>query len=80
MDLLRLLEGDCRELGLEDVELDEHGYVMATLPATVEHEVPTIGLVAHVDTFPEVSGDGVQPQVVTYEGGRLRCPATRTSR
>ena len=73
-DLLRLLEQELRELGLEDVDLDEHGYVTATLPATVEHEVPTIGFLAHVDTFPDVPGENVQPQVVTYEGGRLPLP------
>jgi tripeptide aminopeptidase len=74
LDLLRMLEGECRELGLEDVELDEHGYVMATVPATVNGNAPTIGLVAHVDTFPGVSGTGVKPQVVRYEGGELPLP------
>jgi len=74
LDLLRILADECRELGLEDVELDEHGYVMATVPATVEGDAPTIGLVAHVDTFPGVSGTGVKPQVVRYEGGELPLP------
>jgi tripeptide aminopeptidase len=74
LDLLRMLADECRELGLEDVELDEHGYVMATVPATVEAEAPTIGLVAHVDTFPGVTGTGVKPQVVRYEGGELPLP------
>src|SRR6187402_1716812 len=73
-DLLRLLEGELRDLGLEDVDLDGHGYVTATLPATVDHEVPTIGFLAHVDTFPDVPGENVQPQVVAYEGGRLPLP------
>jgi tripeptide aminopeptidase len=74
LDLLRMLADECRELGLEDVELDEHGYVMATVPATVEADAPTIGLVAHVDTFPGVTGTGVKPQVVRYEGGELPLP------
>lgn len=73
-DLLRLLEQELLELGLEDVELDGHGYVTATLPPTVEHEVPTIGFLAHVDTFPDVPGENVDPQVVVYEGGRLQLP------
>jgi tripeptide aminopeptidase len=73
-DLLRLLEQELVELGLEDVELDGHGYVTATLPPTVEHEVPTIGFLAHVDTFPDVPGENVDPQVVVYEGGRLQLP------
>ena len=74
LDLLRLLADECRELGLQDVELDEHGYVMATVPATVDRETPTLGLVAHVDTFPGVTGTGVKPQVVRYEGGDLPLP------
>jgi tripeptide aminopeptidase len=74
VDLLRLLADECRELGLEDVELDEHGYVMATVPATLDRETPTVGLVAHVDTFPGVTGTGVKPQLVHYEGGDLPLP------
>jgi tripeptide aminopeptidase len=74
LELLRLLADECRELGLEDVELDEHGYVMATVPATVDGDAPTIGLVAHVDTYPGVTGTGVKPQVVRYEGGELPLP------
>jgi tripeptide aminopeptidase len=74
LDLLRLLADECRELGLEDVELDEHGYVMATVPATGGREGPTLGLVAHVDTFPGVTGTRVKPQVVRYEGGDLPLP------
>jgi tripeptide aminopeptidase len=73
-DLLRLVETELRELGLEDVELDGYGYLTATLPATVDHEVPQIGFLAHVDTFPDVPGENVQPQVVTYEGGSLPLP------
>src|SRR6476659_10468053 len=74
LDLLRMLADECREAGLQDVELDEHGYVMATVPATVDGDAPTIGLVAHVDTFPGVTGTGVKPQVVRYEGGDLPLP------
>jgi tripeptide aminopeptidase len=74
LDLLRLLAEECRELGLEDVELDEHGYVMATVPATVDRATPTVGLVAHADTYPGVTGTGVKPQVVRYEGGDLPLP------
>lgn len=71
LDLLRLLRDELAALGL-DVELDEHGYVFATVPATVEHEVPTIGLLAHVDTSPDVSGAGVDPRRVRYDGGEIR--------
>jgi tripeptide aminopeptidase len=74
LELLRLLADECRDLGLEDVELDEHGYVTATVPATVDRGAPTVGLVAHVDTYPGVTGTGVKPQVVRYEGGDLPLP------
>jgi tripeptide aminopeptidase len=74
LDLSRLLVEELRAMGIEDAELDEHGYVMATIPATVEREVPAIGLLAHVDTSPELSGADVRPQVVRYEGGELPLP------
>ena len=56
LDLSRLLERECRALGLADVSLDEHGIVMATVPATVAHQAPAIAWVAHVDTSPEYCG------------------------
>src|SRR5438046_10430524 len=71
LELLRLLRDELEQVGLSDVTMDEHGYVTGTLPATVEHEVPTIALFAHVDTAREVSGAGVAPQRVRYEGGAL---------
>jgi tripeptide aminopeptidase len=74
LDLSRLLVEELRELGLEDARLDEHAYAIATLPATTEREVPTIGLIAHVDTAPGVSGAGVRPQVVRFNGEKLELP------
>jgi len=71
LDLLRLLRDELEQVGVADVTMDEHGYVTGTLPATVEHEVPTIALFAHVDTAREVSGAGVSPQRVLYEGGEI---------
>lgn len=71
LDLLRLLRDELTELGLADVDLDGHGYVTATLPATVEHEVPPIAFFAHVDTAREVTGAGVDPQRFRYEGGEI---------
>ena len=71
LDLLRLLRDELEQVGLADVTMDEHGYVTGTLPATVEHEVPTIAFFAHVDTAREVSGAGVAPQRVRYEGGEI---------
>src|SRR5262249_8034626 len=69
--LLRLLRDELEQAGLTDAAIDEHGYVTATLPATVEHDVPTIALFAHVDTAREVSGAGVSPQRIRYEGGDI---------
>ncbi len=71
LDLLRLLLDELRELGLADAAIDEHGYVTATIPATVEREVPAIAFFAHVDTAREVSGAGVSPQRRRYEGGEI---------
>lgn len=71
LELLRLLRDEVEQAGLTDVTMDEHGYVTGTLPATVEHKVPIIALFAHVDTAREVSGAGVSPQRVRYEGGEI---------
>jgi tripeptide aminopeptidase len=71
LDLLRLLRGELEQVGIADATMDEHGYVTGTLAATVEHEAPTIALFAHVDTAREVSGAGVSPQRVRYEGGEI---------
>ena len=70
LDLLRLLADELRQLGLE-VEIDEHGYVTATLPSTVDHETPTIAFFAHVDTAREVTGAHVNPQRFRYDGGDI---------
>lgn len=71
LDLLRLLRDELEQVGLADAAIDEHGYVTATLPSTVEPGVPTIALFAHVDTAREVSGAGVSPQRIRYEGGEI---------
>jgi tripeptide aminopeptidase len=68
--LQRLLEQELREIGLTDVDLDANGYLMATVPATVDAAVPTIGFVAHVDTSPEMSGTDVKPLVHERWDGR----------
>jgi tripeptide aminopeptidase len=71
LDLLNQLVAECQALGLDGVQCDEYGYVTAAIPATVERDVPAIAFFAHVDTSPSVSGAGVAPQRVRYEGGRL---------
>jgi tripeptide aminopeptidase len=70
LDLLRMLRDELGGLGL-DVELDEHGYVFATVQATVDRDVPAIGFLAHVDTSPDVSGANVRPRRLRYEGGEI---------
>jgi tripeptide aminopeptidase len=69
---------ELHELGLADAELDQHGYVLATLPATlpatVADRVPVIALLAHVDVAPDAPAADVKPQLVRYEGGRLPLP------
>src|SRR5262245_10882029 len=61
-DLLRLLVTELETIGLEDVTIDAHGYVFATIPATSQKpDVPVIGFIAHVDTSPEMSGKNVRP-------------------
>ena len=74
LDLARLLVDELQAIGLADAELDEHGYVYATLPATVP-DTPVIGLVAHVDTSPDAPGAGVKPLVHRdYDGGVIELP------
>ena len=77
LDLSRLLVDELREIGLEDVELTEHGYVFATLPGTPG--APVIGLIAHVDTTPESPGAGRRRRSCTRTTTARRscCPATR---
>jgi tripeptide aminopeptidase len=77
LDLLRKLRDECLELGLQDVEMDENGYVFATVPATTaKKNVPVIGFIAHVDTSPEMSGKDVKAVIHrNYDGGDLELPA-----
>lgn len=62
---------ELEEIGLTDISLDANSYVMATLPANTEDELPTIGFIAHLDTSPDMSGKDVQPRIVTYAGGDI---------
>jgi len=74
--LLDELAEELRVIGLKDAVRDEHGYVMATIPATSKKKnVPVIGFVAHVDTSPEASGAGVKPIVhASWQGGDIVLP------
>ena len=69
--LLEMLRDELRALGLE-AELDQWGYVMATLPSNLDHEAPAIGFIAHVDTSPDASGKDVKAQIIRdYDGGDI---------
>ena len=68
-DLAHLLVEELKAIGLTDVEIDEHAYIMATLPSNVDHEVPTIGYVSHFDTSPDFTGADVNPQIVENYSG-----------
>lgn len=62
---------ELQELGLEEIELDEKSYLMATLPANTEKNIPLIGFIAHLDTSPDMSGKNVSPRIVSYQGGDI---------
>lgn len=70
-DLAKVIVEDLKELGLEDISLDENCYIMATLPANCTEEIPSIGFIAHMDTAPTYNGIGVNPRIVKYEGGDI---------
>jgi tripeptide aminopeptidase len=75
LELGRLLAEELRALGLPDAAQDEHGIVLATLPATVSHAAPAIAWIAHVDTSPETSGRNVRPVIHDdYDGRDLVLP------
>ena len=67
--LANMLVDELKEIGMEEVTIDENGYVMATLPANTDKDVPTIGFLAHVDTATDFTGKNVNPQIVeNYDG------------
>jgi tripeptide aminopeptidase len=68
-DLANKLAVELKKIGMEEVEIDENAYIMATLPANVSHKVPTIGFVSHFDTSPDFTGTNVRPQIIeNYDG------------
>ncbi|MEP7095863.1 MAG: peptidase T, partial [Flavobacterium sp.] len=68
-NLANKLVEELKTIGLEDVTIDDKAYIMATLPANVDHEVPVIGFISHFDTSPDFSGANVKPQIIkNYDG------------
>ena len=72
MVFAKYLKEELESIGLEDITLDEHGYLFATLPANIDKSVPTIGFIAHMDTSPDMSGKDVSPRIVqNYDGSDI---------
>lgn len=72
MFFARYLEQELKDIGMQDVSLDEHGYLYATLPANTDKPVPAIGFIAHMDTSPDCPGKDVRPRIVErYDGGDI---------
>lgn len=72
MVFAKYLKEELESIGLEDITLDEHGYLFATLPANIDKPVPTIGFIAHMDTSPDMSGKDVSPRIVqNYDGSDI---------
>lgn len=69
MEFARVLYEEMKGLGLSNVSLDEHGYVMGYIPSNMERETPAIGFIAHMDTSPEMSGSNVKPLIIENYAG-----------
>ncbi len=77
-DLANALVEELKKIGLQDVTIDKHAYIMATLPSNVAHEVPVIGFIAHFDTTPDFTGANVNPQIIeNYDGKDIVLNATQ---
>ena len=71
LDLLRMLRDELLAMGVE-ATLDEYGYVMASIPSNLDHDVPAVGFIAHVDTAPDASGKDIKPQIINnYDGSAI---------
>lgn len=72
LDLSRLLVDELKAMGVSEVTLDKDGYVMASIPANTDKDIPAIGFIAHVDTSPDAPGACVNPQIIkNYDGGDI---------
>lgn len=72
LKLAEYLRDELTSIGMTEVEMDENGYVYATLPANTDKDVPTIGFISHMDTSPDCSGANIHPRIVEhYDGGDI---------
>ena len=69
-DLAHKLVLDLMEIGMQEVTIDDHAYIMATLPSNIDKEVPVIGFIAHFDTTPDYSGTDIKPKIIENYDGR----------
>src|SRR5699024_3537119 len=70
LELGNLLVDELKAIGMSDVTIDDYGYVMATLPANTDKDIPTIGFLAHDDTATDFTGENVNPQIVENFDGK----------
>ena len=72
IEFARMLAVELKSIGMENVSLDNNGYVMATLPSNMDRKVPTVGFIAHMDTSPEMPGKDIKAKIVeNYDGGDI---------
>ncbi|MBT9832701.1 peptidase T [Clostridium baratii] len=70
LELGKILAEELKSIGLQDVRIDEFGYVYGTVKGNIDKKVPTVGFISHMDTAPDMSGHNVKPQIVeNYDGG-----------
>ena len=71
-DLANYIKDELEGIGMDDVSIDENGYIMATLPSNIDKDVPTIGFIAHYDTSPDFSGANIKPNIrMNYDGKKV---------
>jgi len=71
-NLAKVLVDELQQMGMEEIDLDDNCYLMATLPSNITYEVPTIGFIAHMDTSPDYTGANVNPQIIeNYQGNDI---------
>ncbi len=72
-EFMKKLQAELEEIGLKEVELDNNGYLMATIPANDDKQGPVVGFIAHVDTSPDFNGKDVKPRIIkNYDGGTIK--------
>lgn len=76
MEFAKYLKAILLGMGLEEVSLDDNGYLFATLPSNCDKQLPVVGFIAHMDTSPDMSGKHVSPRIVkNYDGKEIQLNA-----